>query len=105
MEDKLLSKLDSIETLLREQHVQSKEIFNVKEAADFLDLEVGYLYQLTSKREIPFYRPGRKIYFKRQELEDWITSKRMATKSEVFQQASRYLDANPFPMQKKGGKV
>jgi len=104
MEEKLLTKLDSIESLLREQGSQAKEILNVAEAAKFLDLEVGYLYQLTSKREIPYYRPGRKIYFKKSELEAWITSKRMATKSEVFHLATRYVDENPNPIQKKGGR-
>lgn len=50
-----------------------KSILSQKEAAEYCDLSIDYLYQLTSKGQIPHYKPrGKKIYFKRVELDDWL---------------------------------
>lgn len=73
-----------IEKIMTDHHRENKEILTVNEAAEFLNLETSYLYQLTSKRLIPFYRPGRKIYFKKSDLIDWISKYRQSTVSEVI---------------------
>lgn len=43
------------------------------EAAEFLGYKKNYLYQLTSKRKIPFSKPTNgKIFFDRKKLQDWV---------------------------------
>jgi excisionase family DNA binding protein len=76
--------LQRIEEQMNANNLASKEIFSVNEAAEFLGLKTSYLYQLTSKRLIPFYRPGRKLYFKKSDLVDWISKHRQATVTEVI---------------------
>jgi excisionase family DNA binding protein len=76
--------LERIEKIMTDHHRENKEILTVNEAAEFLNLETSYLYQLTSKRLIPFYRPGRKLYFKKSDLVDWISKHRQATVTEVI---------------------
>jgi excisionase family DNA binding protein len=76
--------LQRIEEQMNANNLASKEIFSVNEAAEFLGLKTSYLYQLTSKRLIPFYRPGRKLYFKKSDLIDWISSHRQSTVAEVI---------------------
>lgn len=80
---KVLSALERIEQLMNNQLKESKEVLTVNEAAEFLNLETSYLYQLTSKRLIPFYRPGRNLYFKKSDLIDWITLHRQSTVDEI----------------------
>ena len=80
---KVLSALERIEQLMNNQLKESKEVLTVNEAAEFLNLETSYLYQLTSKRLVPFYRPGRKLYFKKSDLIDWITLHRQSTVDEI----------------------
>ncbi len=60
-------------------------ILDSKAAAQLLGIAMPTLYSFTSKRQIPFYKPknGRKIYFKREELEDWMLSKRFDTETEI----------------------
>lgn len=81
--NKLLVVLERIEMVMNNHLKESKEILTVNEAAEFLNLETSYLYQLTSKRLIPYYRPGRKLYFKKSDLIDWITLHRQSTVDEI----------------------
>lgn len=49
-----------------------EQYLNAKEAADFLRIKLVTLYQLTYKRVIPFYKPAKKLYFKKSELQRYI---------------------------------
>ena len=47
---------------------------NVAEAAEFTHLEVATIYKLVHTRSIPFHKKGRKLYFYKSELNEWIRS-------------------------------
>ena len=41
---------------------------------------------------IPFYKPnGKKIYFKRDELDEWIFGSRVSPHSEIEEEAAEYI--------------
>lgn len=64
-----------------------KEHLTVEETVDYLGISKSAVYKITSKREIPFYNPGgKKIYFKKSEVDAWIESGRVAPDSEILQQ-------------------
>lgn len=44
----------------------------LKECAEFLDKSKHTVYQHVSKREIPFHKKGKKLYFYKSELNTWI---------------------------------
>jgi len=46
--------------------------FNVDEACQYLGVPKGTLYQLTSKKRIPFHKRGRKLFFYQDQLDSWI---------------------------------
>ena len=54
------------------QRVTEKQVIRVKEAAEFLGISEGHLYNLCSRREIPFLKKRKLLYFVRSELEDWL---------------------------------
>jgi excisionase family DNA binding protein len=84
MENTNLSlQLQRIEELMNTQFLISKEILTVNEAAEFLNLKPAYLYQLTSRRKIPFCRPGRKLYFSKSDLIKWVQDSRQSTIDEL----------------------
>lgn len=90
--DEILLKLDSIERRLTEQNLLQKEIFTFSEACLYLNLSSSHLYKLTSANTIPCYCPqGKKLYFRRAELDAWLTAKRSASTSEIEQQAADYI--------------
>jgi excisionase family DNA binding protein len=72
------NKLNKIEKLLIASSVEKVEFLNVIEAAEFLKLKRSTLYQLTHRRKIPFYKTGKKILFKKQDLILFIENTRRA---------------------------
>lgn len=75
----------------------TKEVLTTDEAARYLGISKSYLYKLTMRREIPHYKPmGKMCFFNRQELESWLQSNRVATTTEIADEARRYCE--------KGGK-
>lgn len=73
--------LDVIEKLLRSQEDQP---LSAEQAAKYLDVTISYLYKLTSSNSLPFFKPnGKKIYFRKQDLDKWVFRKRSFTVEEL----------------------
>ena len=74
----------------------TKSVLTSDEAALYLGVSRGYLYQLTMKRKIPFYKSpnGRMCYFNRHEIEQWMQSSRVSTLEEIDQKAQEYCIRN-----------
>ena len=50
------------------------------------------MYKLTSSKSIPHYCPqGKRLYFKRADLDNWLLRNRKDSQDEVDQQAADYL--------------
>ena len=78
--------------MLTEQNLLKKEVLNFNEGARYLELSQSHLYKLTSSGSIPHYKPnGKKIYFNRQELDQWRLRNRCNSQEELEQQAANYL--------------
>ena len=86
--EELTVKLESIEKLLLTQ----KNVLNFSEVKLYTNLSESYLYELTSSGGIPCYKPnGKQLYFKKQEIEDWLLSNRKATNIELDELASSHI--------------
>ena len=73
MTDLIMQKLERIESLLEEQVLLKKEVLDFNDACQYLKLSSSHMYKLTSSQSIPYFRPnGKKLYFKRSELNDWL---------------------------------
>jgi len=80
----LYQKLDKIVELLESQKLAQKTLLNFNEACTYLDVSSSHLYKLTSSRQIPHFCPqGKKLYFKREELDQWLQRNRQNTAQEV----------------------
>ena len=90
--DLLIERLEKLERLIISQGINSKEVLNLQEACQYLELSQSHLYKLTSAGSIPHYKPnGKKLYFKRSELDAWLLRNRCATQDEIEKQAADYL--------------
>ena len=84
----VFDKLTAIESLL--VATQPKPL-TLKEAAEFLDFSRSYLYRLTSQGRVPCYKPeGKRVYFDRAELVDWLKRNRNRTQEETEEKAASY---------------
>lgn len=75
----------------------SKDFLSAREAADYIGAKLNYFYKLTSKHKLPMYNPtGRKLLFKKSELQAWVEKSRVSTDDELQSRAETEL-------MKKGG--
>ncbi|WP_268846878.1 helix-turn-helix domain-containing protein [Flavobacterium aestivum] len=59
------------------------ELLNIQETSKLLNLSVSTIYSKACKREIPFNKRGKHIYFYKHELMKWIKSGRVKTYLEI----------------------
>jgi len=96
-------RLENIETLLLEiKHGSQKndqpltvgdsdELLTAQQTADFLDLSKASVYGLVHAGKIPgACKRGKRLYFSKQELTDWIKSGRKQTAAELTAKAEHY---------------
>ena len=89
--DEILKHLRIIEKHVLDKNIILKEILSFNEAATYLDLSHSHLYKLTSSGSIPFYKPnGKKLYFNRVELNEWLQRNRSASSDEIEQKAAEF---------------
>ena len=76
-----VKELESVQPDIIEQRFKSiedalytnKDILNMKEVCQFLDISQSMLYKLTCNEEIPHFKPhGKMIFFEKKELIKWI---------------------------------
>jgi len=90
--DEILKRLEKIEMLMEGQNLVRKDVLNFNETCDYLELSQSHLYKLTSTGTIPHYKPnGKKIYFKRSEVDEWLLRNRTASSEEIENRATDYL--------------
>lgn len=64
--------------------MENKNILTVDEVISYTGYSQKQIYKLTSTRAIPHYKPsGRKLFFKKDEIDDWITQGRVKTINEL----------------------
>lgn len=90
--DEIFLKLETLQQMIESQGLLSKEVLNFNDACSYLELSSSHLYKLTSNGMVPFYKPnGKKIYFRRTELDSWLLRNRTDSQSEIDQRAADYL--------------
>lgn len=51
------------------------DLMTKKEMMEYLRISKGTLDKMMRKREIPFIKLGKRVLFKRQEIDNWLKSK------------------------------
>lgn len=78
---KFFNELAEIKSLIT---VSNAEFIGIDEASKHLGLSKTYLYSLVHKGKLPFYKPnGKKIYFNKLELNEWISKSRVKSSKEL----------------------
>lgn len=49
-----------------------RRLFDIKEASDYIGLQVDTVYRMVSQRRIPFVKVGRRTMFNVRLLDDWL---------------------------------
>lgn len=90
--DEIVKRLETIERLILSQNLVHKSVLSFAEACLYLELSESHLYKLTSASAIIHYKPnGKKIYFKREELDEWLLRNRSTSPDELAANANQFL--------------
>lgn len=82
---------DIIKSVLQETsspRMRESEILSIEEVSKLTGYKKSTIYKLTYERKIPFHKPahgGRKIFFRKNEINQWLQSNRIETQEEVFE--------------------
>jgi excisionase family DNA binding protein len=92
----LSEKLDSIERLLQERNQSTQPDFTeqfltIHEAAEFMSLTVPTIYSKVSRGELPVMKRGKRLYFSRIELMEYLKEGRKKSNTEIEKETSIYL--------------
>lgn len=86
--DDIKRQLDRIEQYAG---IASKEVLTLEETMIYTGCARTTLYRLTSAKEIPHYKLGQALRFKKSELDEWLTRTRVATAKEIESKAVTYM--------------
>jgi excisionase family DNA binding protein len=64
------------------------EFLNIEEVARFINESKSSVYSRTSSRNIPFYKRGKRLMFKKSEIMSWLESGKKKTRSEIAREIS-----------------
>lgn len=85
MEEKINKIQNLLVTLLDKLNFQQKEILDIDGAVELTSLKKSYIYKLNHKGKIPCYSfsDSGKLYFKKAELQEWMTQFKRFYKNDV----------------------
>ncbi len=70
---------------------QPEQFLTIQEAAEFLRLTVPTVYIKVHKGELPVMKRGKRLYFSKTELMDYLKAGRKKSNAEIEQEANAYL--------------
>lgn len=76
--------------------IEEPTFFDIDEASNFIKLTKSTVYGLVHQNKIPYIKKGKRLYFVKADLLDWINSGKQTTKSELEMKADAYLFNNPL---------
>ncbi len=79
----------AVMTQIRDLLLLQKNVLNISEICSYTGFERSYIYKLTSQKKIPHFKSagGKTIFFKRDEIDEWLTQNRIKTNDQINQEA------------------
>ena len=84
IEDRILA---ALEELKRINLLGVKEVLTVADVAALTGLSVSRIHHLAHAREIPYYKPNGKLFFKKSEVNAWMLRNRQDSVSDFISAA------------------
>jgi len=87
--------MEHIKEVLNKILEQIKPVLAFEEACKYCGISPSSMYKHTSANRIAYYKPeGKLIYFKREDLDEWMLRNRQSTESEMADLATSYTVKN-----------
>ena len=90
IENSIRKVLKASEATSKLDHTSETDFLDVQQASVFLKLAVPTIYSMASRRQLVSYKRGKKLYFKKSELLQFIQTGRRSNMSEIREKARHY---------------
>lgn len=90
--EKMLYMLQRIETLvenLASEKLPEDDLLTVDQTSKLVKLSVSTIYSKVSRKEIPAFKIGKRLYFSKDEIIAWIRSGKIKTIAEIRNDINR----------------
>ncbi len=78
LESRIFKRLNDLhgisEKILKSIKQSSKDLLNITECSEYFNISKSLLYKKTSKKELPFYKLGGVIFFRKDDIQKEILS-------------------------------
>lgn len=90
----LTRKVDELYKVINkvQQQETADHFLTVEQTAEFLTLSVPTIYSKVSRRELPYMKRGKRLYFARKDLEVYLQGGRVKTVVELEAEAGNHLN-------------
>ena len=75
--------------------VPQEDLLDTSSACELLNIAKKTIYNLVYQQAIPCMKRGRKLYFSKKMLIEWVAEGRKKTRKEIDDQAQAFLDSRP----------
>lgn len=89
--EQLQQDLQEIKQTTRSAMLGTKNILRMEDVCELTGYQKSHIYTLTRNREIPHYKRGNTLFFKREEIEAWLTEFKVETQSLIDSKIAQYL--------------
>lgn len=97
----IFEKLERIEKQLKSLHdnqhlVFSPQIMTIEDLASYLSLSKATIYGYTFRNTIPYTKRGKRLYFEKSAIDDWLFENSRKTTQDIERIATEYIHKNPI---------
>lgn len=71
--------------------IKCKNVLTFEETVLYTGYSRGQLYRLTSEKQIPHSKRGKRVFFDKAELDRWLLQNRVRTIDEINSEAATYV--------------
>jgi excisionase family DNA binding protein len=91
----LLNKIENVLTQKKNGDLDNKPL-NFQETTEYLGCSKSYLYKLTSMNVVPHSKRGKRLYFDKKTLDQWLLSNKVKTVSEIESEIGTSLNSKHY---------
>ncbi|WP_299007939.1 helix-turn-helix domain-containing protein [uncultured Tenacibaculum sp.] len=74
-----------------ETNIITSKIMDIEQLSDYLGLSKSHIYKLTSTHSIPHSKRGKRLYFDKETINNWVLEHKIWTQDDIEKQAADYL--------------
>ena len=72
---------------------EQRRILSLQEFCEYVGISKQTAYKLTSGQKVPHSKRGKRIFFDREKVDEWLLENQVATVSEIQQEANDFIDS------------